>query len=240
MPDRVEKHGMRWIPDYPDFRDYTEGTKEIKLVLGHEEVPKAKSPAGSVDLREWCSSVEDQGAIGSCTAHAGAGIIEYYERKSFRRHIDASRLFPCKVTRDLMKMGSDTGAYLRATMGAMGLFGVPPDGYWPYTNDEKRFDQEPPSFCHSIARNYQTNKYFRHDPPGTKPDETLRRVKTSPSKGNPVMSGFTVYRSIERAESTGESHSYPRRMERSRLPKRTSSGIHGKRSGEKRVWMAAL
>jgi C1A family cysteine protease len=203
MPNRVGRHGMGWIPDYPDFRDYTEGTKEIKLVLGHEGVLRAKSLAVSGDLREWCSPIEDQGQIGSCTAHAGAGIIEYYERKSFGRHIDASRLFLYKVTRNLMKMGGDTGAYLRTTMGAMVLFGVPPEEYWPYTDDEKRFDQEPPSFCYAFAQNYQTIKYFRHDSPGTKPEETLLRVKTYLSKGHPAMFGFTVYNSIEQAASTG-------------------------------------
>ena len=51
MPHRVGKRGMGWIRDYPDFKDYTEGTKEIKLALRHEGGLKAKSPAGSVDLR---------------------------------------------------------------------------------------------------------------------------------------------------------------------------------------------
>ena len=40
-------------------------------------------------------------------------VIEYYERKAFGRHLDASRLFLYKVTRNLMKMKGDTGAYLR-------------------------------------------------------------------------------------------------------------------------------
>ena len=95
-------------------------------------------------------------------------MIEYYERKSFGRHIDASRLFLYKVTRNLMKQKGDTGAYLRTTMGAMVLFGVPPEAYWPYTDEKEKFDQEPPAFCYAFAQNYQTVKYFRHDPPGTK------------------------------------------------------------------------
>jgi C1A family cysteine protease len=147
--------------------------------------------------------VENQGGLGSCTAHAGAGIIEYYERKSFGRHIDASRLFLYKVTRNLMKVKGDTGAYLRKSMGAMVLFGVPPEEYWPYTDDEKRFDEEPPAFCYAFAQNYQTVKYFRHDPPRTRPEEMLKKVRTYLASNHPSMFGFTVYNSIEQAEGTG-------------------------------------
>jgi C1A family cysteine protease len=203
MPNILVKHGMGWIPDYPDFRDYTEKTEEVKSILGTSGVSKVKSPPVSVDLREWCSPIEDQGQIGSCTAHAGAGIIEYYERKSFGRHIDASRLFLYKITRNLMKIKGDTGAYLRTTMGAMVLFGVPPEDYWPYTDEEKKFDQEPPAFCYAFAQNYQALKYFRHDPSGTRGEEILKKVKTYLSKGHPAMFGFTVYNSIEQANHTG-------------------------------------
>src|SRR4030042_6740275 len=108
----------------PDLRDYTELNPEIKEFNKKLKISsgKMKLPA-SVDLRKWCSPIENQGNIGSCTAHAGVGVIEYYERKSFGRHTDASRLFLYKVTRTLMKMRGDTGAYLRTTMGAMVLFG---------------------------------------------------------------------------------------------------------------------
>src|SRR4030043_471717 len=98
------KYEMGWIPDYPDFRDYTENTEAVKSVLYPKGEPRTKGLPGSVDLREWCSPVDDQGRLGSCTAHAGAGIIEYNERKSFGRHTDASRLFLYKITRNLMKM----------------------------------------------------------------------------------------------------------------------------------------
>lgn len=104
MDEERKGRGMGWIPDYPDFRDYTEKTEEVKAVLKPTRALKVRSLSVSIDLREWCSPVEDQGKIGSCTAHAGAGVIEYYERKSFKRHTDASRLFLYKVTRNLMKM----------------------------------------------------------------------------------------------------------------------------------------
>jgi C1A family cysteine protease len=204
MDNPKNRRGMGWIPDYPDFRDYTDRTKEVKSIISSARSAKPKALPSTVDLRAWCSPVEDQGAIGSCTAHAGAGMIEYYERKSFGRHIDASRLFLYKVTRNLMKMKGDTGAYLRTTMGAMILFGAPPEVYWPYTDDEKEFDKEPPAFCYAFAQNYQTLTYFRHDPSATKAEELLNATKSYLSKGHPAMFGFTVYDSIEQAEKTGK------------------------------------
>jgi len=204
MLNANRRYSMGWIPDYPDFRDYTEKTEEVKSVLGVTQLLKKKTLPKSIDLREWCSPIEDQGMLGSCTAHAGAGIIEYYERKSFGRHIDASRLFLYKVTRNLMKVKGDIGAYLRTTMGAMILFGVPPEDYCPYTDDEKKFDKEPSAFCYAFAQNYQTIKYYRHDPPETSANTILNRLKTYLASGHPAMFGFTVYNSIDQADKTGK------------------------------------
>lgn len=220
------KRAMGWLPDRPDFRDYNEDTEAIRELIDSEATlrkefrnyldvpPPGSLPAlsrrtspdslpSAVDLREYCSPVEDQGSLGSCTAHAGVGLIEYYERRAFGRHLDASRLFLYKATRNLMKMRGDTGAYLRTTMGAMVLFGVPPETYWPYTDDPASFDREPPAFCYAFAQNFQTIKYFRHDPAGSKPDEVLHSLKTYLAKGLPFIFGFSVYSSIEQAETDG-------------------------------------
>ncbi|OGD24143.1 MAG: cysteine protease [Candidatus Aminicenantes bacterium RBG_13_63_10] len=205
---------MGWLPDFPDFRDYTQHTEAVAQLLEptgllrgglrsrRKKKGKADLPASS-DLRPWCAPIEDQLGLGSCTAHAGVGVLEYYERKSFGKFIDASRLFLYKVTRNLMHQKGDTGAYLRSTMGAMVLFGVPPEEYWPYAEAVDAFDREPPAFCYAFAQNYKTIKYYRHDPPGTSAREKLDRVKTHLAAGHPVMFGFTVYNSISQADSTG-------------------------------------
>lgn len=80
----IKKYGMGWIPDYPDLRDYTDQPEDIKLAFWGKGLLKVKSLPSSTDLRPWCLPVENQGNIGSCTAHAGAGVIEYYERKAHR------------------------------------------------------------------------------------------------------------------------------------------------------------
>jgi C1A family cysteine protease len=76
MNEERKGRGMGWIPDYPDIRDYTEETEEVKSVLKTTAALKAKSLPVLVDLREWCSPVEDQGGLGSCTAQAGVGVTK--------------------------------------------------------------------------------------------------------------------------------------------------------------------
>ncbi len=196
------KRGMGWLPDYPDFRDYTVGSERVLPILKKARLLQAtrKAPE-SADLRAWCSPVEDQGQLGSCTAHAGVGVVEYFEKRAFGKHMNASRLFLYKVTRNLLNWTGDTGAFLRTTMGALVLFGIPPEKHWPYRIDD--FDKEPPAFCYAYAQNYQAISYYRLDPAGTSKDELLRRIKTNLAGGLPAMFGFTVYDSISQAEKDG-------------------------------------
>ena len=104
--------GMGWLPDLPDFRDYDLQHDEVKKLFKGTKLGKATLPAipASVDLRPWCSPVENQGSLGSCTANAGAGLLEYYERRAFGNFLDASRLFLYKATRNYIQLTGDTGA----------------------------------------------------------------------------------------------------------------------------------
>jgi len=188
--------GMGWHRDLPDIRDYTAEADKVSKVLAQsaslKKVAKAVPPA--MDLRQWCSPIEDQGSLGSCTAHASVGMMEYYERRAFKRHLDASRLFLYKVTRNLLGFKGDDGAYLRDTMKAMVLFGVPPEKYWPYK--VAQFNAEPSQFCYAFAQSYQAVKYYRLDPPGTAPVTILAALRKSLAAGLPAMFGFSVYSSI--------------------------------------------
>jgi C1A family cysteine protease len=198
-----EPVGMGWLRDLPDFRDYTEEHDAIRPHLEAIGVADAKAVTlqPAMDLRAWCSPVENQGSLGSCTANAVVGLVEYFERRAHGKFIDASRLFLYKATRDLLHWTGDTGAYLRSTMGALALFGVPPEEYWPY--QIAAFDTEPTAFCYSFAQNYQAISYYRLDPPGTTPGALLTRVKTNLVAGLPSVFGFTVYSSIVQAGTTG-------------------------------------
>ena len=199
-----EFFGTGWLPPMPDLRDYTEGNSEIeeiinKLGIGADD----QKDVTTVDLRKWCSPVENQLNLGSCTAHAGVGIVEYYERRAFSKHIEASRLFLYKVTRNLMQQTGDTGACLRDVMKALALCGIAAEKYWPYNVAE--FDREPAAFIYSIADNYEALKYFCHDPMGANISTAavLESVKKYLAAGIPSMFGFYGFPSFDKCDTKG-------------------------------------
>lgn len=226
------KKSFGWIPDMPDFRDFTLESPEVAGILAaasikHNPVTKKgtkKSAASlgsptSVDLREWCSPIEDQGQLGSCTANAGVGMMEYFQYRAFGIYLDASRLFLYKVTRNLLQWTGDTGAYLRTTIKALAGFGVCPETYWPYSDSitgqngspDDPFEIEPSGFCYAFAGNYKATTYYRLDPPGTDAEALLTTIKNNAAAGLPCMFGFTVYSSYNQTGSNGGKFPYPKR-----------------------------
>ena len=203
MNEINENFGLGWVRDLPDFRDYSPEHEKIKPLL--KKLNVLSTPASlpvKIDLRAWCAPIEDQGALGSCTANAGVGMIEFYEKKAYGVWLDASRLFLYKATRNLLGWTGDTGAYLRTTMGAMALFGVPPEKYWPYKIAS--FDAEPTAFLYAFAQSFQALNYYRLDPVGTTPTNLLSQIKTNLAGNLPSMFGFTVYDSISQANGVGK------------------------------------
>jgi C1A family cysteine protease len=217
MSEKTTSYGMGWLPDYPDFRDNTVDNNKVSEKLSklgqNDSIKKMLTKVGvekklgagipvTMDLVQWFSPIEDQGSLGSCTANAGVALVEFFEKKAYNKYIDASRLFLYKATRNLMKATGDNGAFLRSTMGALVLFGVPPEDYWPYSIAD--FDKEPTAFCYAFAQNYQSITYYRLDTPGTTKSDLLNRIKTNLAGGLPSMFGFTVYSSIEESNKTGK------------------------------------
>lgn len=216
MSNNLQIPAMGWLPDYPDVRDYTFEQNQLKpelQALGqHDSIKVMLAKVGvlgstislpsKVNLTKWCSPIEDQEDIGSCTAQAGVGLVEYFQRRAFDKHIDASRLFLYKVTRNLLHWTGDTGAFLRTTMAAMTLFGLPPEEYHPY--DPDKYEQEPSAFCYAYAQSYQAISYYRLDPPGISRKDLLELIKRFLAYGLPSMFGFTVYSSISQSNRTGE------------------------------------
>lgn len=209
MTEHKNTYTFGWVHEYPDFRDYSpQHPKIVPLLNKLKMVPATKKKLpDSVDLRDCCSPVEDQKNLGSCTANAGVGLVEYFERRASGQHIDASRLFLYKTTRNLLCWEGDTGAYIRTTMGAMVLFGLPPEKYWPYTDKPgggpDGFNREPPAFLYAFGASYKPILYYKMDLPGIQKPKVLETIKMHIAGNFPSMFGFTVYSSLGQGRETG-------------------------------------
>lgn len=208
IPEACQIFGTGWLPPLPDLRDYTDEKPEIAAMVKKLGLPRGenlKAMPDTVDLRAWCSPIENQGGLGSCTANAAVGVVEYFQSRAFSKYIDGSRLFVYKTTRNLMQVTGDTGAWLRNTMGALALCGVPAEKYWPYTDAAPAFDNEPASFVYAVADNYEALRYFCHDPLGANvPGGTvLADVKKFLAAGIPSMFGFWGFPSFDSSDVKG-------------------------------------
>lgn len=187
-----------WQPDIPDVRDHNLHSAEFRQPLQKAKArlaspQKANIPA-RVDNRKYCSPIENQDSLGSCTAHAVVGMLEYMMRRGLGEHTDLSRLFLYKVTRRLLGWTGDTGAHIRSTIKAAAGFGVPPEQHCPY--DISRYEEEPDAFLYSYANNFKALQYARLDPYNASGKQTLDAVKYSLAAGFVVSFGFPVYSSL--------------------------------------------
>jgi C1A family cysteine protease len=197
--------GTGWRPPLPDARDYTEKHPKLAPILRRLGLKKKFALPAKVDLRAWCSPVQEQGTLGSCTAHAAAAIVEYYENRSFEHAISVSRLFIYKNARNLQQVSGDAGAYIRDTMGALALCGAAPEKYWPYTDQTPDFDKDPTAFVYAVADNYEALQYFCHDAVSAKdsPEAALHSVKKYLAAGVPSMFGLYGFASFESCTTPG-------------------------------------
>src|SRR5437868_12951987 len=124
-----------WKPDLPDPRDY--------LYSAAPKVVRTLPP--SVDLRAHCPPVYDQGRIGSCTANAIAGAIQFDRIKTGRKpDFVPSRLFIYWNERYVEgDVPDDKGAHLRDGIKSVNTLGVCPEPARPFDDAPAPCDRGP-------------------------------------------------------------------------------------------------
>ena len=169
-----------WLPDLPDQRDFA--YTAIK--------PRIEKLPSKVDLRSKCSPIENQGELGSCTANALVGALEFLEIKDGAKFIDLSRLFVYYNERAIEgTVNQDSGAFLRDGIKSLAQQGVCPEAEWPYRIRD--FTTKPSRKCYSDAEKHQITSYLRIS--------TVDEMRTCLADGFPFVFGFTVYSAFESA-----------------------------------------
>lgn len=178
-----------WVPDLPDNRDLM--YKSIKPIT-------FKLPS-SINLTPFCSPVEDQGELGSCTANSLVAALEFIELKEKRDKglqppfSDYSRLFLYYNERALEGTTKvDAGAMIRDGIKSINTKGCCSEDSWPY--DISKFAVKPPKSCYAEAIGHKSLQYARIT--------TLDEMKTCLASGYPFVFGFMVYASFESPEVT--------------------------------------
>ncbi len=180
------KHG--WIKDVIDPLDRTRADYRILSV--------STVPPKAYDLSKYFGAIEDQKDLGSCTAEAVVGMVEYYESRKLRQYIPFSRLYTYKVTRKLEGSESgDVGATIRGAMSSVRTLGVCPEVF--YTGF--LFDDEPTAFSYAVASNYKLVDYYRLDLDGDLKD----KIRLHISQGIPIAFGLELYENFPYKSSTG-------------------------------------
>lgn len=187
-----QPRGMGWLPSLPDFRDFTPHTTAV-VALFERLTASGAQPAGlapHVDLREYFIGVDDQDTLKSSTAHACAGLVQYFERRAHARIVRPSRLFLHQTAARLSGTTAESGADYRTAFKAIKHCGLPPEQHWPY--EPARLDIQPDAFLYSFVAPYRDLAYVRVDERGNSGSRNLAAIKAFLAAGFPVAFGFAV------------------------------------------------
>lgn len=174
----MTKRMYGWRPDLPDHRDHLYSAPLAGVVLPVK-----------VDLRPGCPAPYDQGQLGSCTANAIAGALEFDQIKQKLPEATPSRLFIYYNERVMEhSVSEDAGAAIRDGVKSVNKQGACAELLWSY--DISQFTTKPSVTCYTAAKQHRTVSYQRVL-------QNLTQLKSCLASGYPVIFGFTVYESFE-------------------------------------------
>jgi C1A family cysteine protease len=165
-----------WKRDLPDYRDYKYSLIQPKISL-----PK------KIDLRTICSKVENQEDIGSCTAQAIVGGLEYLEVMNRTNFYDISRLFIYFNERVLEgTVNEDSGATIRDGIKTLVRWGYCSEELCPYIT--KDFTNKPSRKAYKEAKRHIITSYHKVS--------NLNEMLKCLAEGYPVIFGIMVYNGL--------------------------------------------
>lgn len=174
----MSEHGMGWLKDSLDPRDYP-----LTLVRSGQPLPSR------VSLRPQMPALYDQGQLGSCTANAIALAYRFAQIKQGLADFDPARLMIYYDERAMEgTVRSDAGAQIRDGMKVLHQQGACAEALWPY--DVTKFTKKPPKACYTDGLKHLSVRFE------TVPQDVdaFRAVLAS---GYPIICGALLYPEFE-------------------------------------------
>lgn len=143
---------------------------------------------GVLDLRKWCSPIEDQGHVGSCVGNSVVGALEFLQIRSGKPLVDLSRLFVYYNAR-LMNNDADkdAGSFIRLAMGTLSSLGACSESKWPY--DVNSVCVRPTWGAYREAYANKIGAFYKIDATGS---DLIYNVKHALQCQHPVVFGMAV------------------------------------------------
>jgi C1A family cysteine protease len=184
----INGKGTGALPSPPDSRDYSYAERLLAGDLASLTTPEAEIIVPEYrDMRRLFGPVYDQLNLGSCTAQAVAGAIEFIQWITARFRLTPSRLALYYFARYLMGpeyINQDSGAYVRTAIKGAVNYGASPENLWPYQIE--RFRNEPSQEALEAGLLRQALEYFRIQ------DGSITAMETCIAAGFPFVFGVAV------------------------------------------------
>jgi C1A family cysteine protease len=161
------------------------------VYTGHKRFGDAVIPP-KADLTAYLGPVFDQDQLGSCTANACAGALEYEEniQNANDNAVCLSRLFLYWNERNLEgTVTEDSGGELRDVVKVAAKYGAPFETTWPY--DEDKFTVKPSLEAYTEGLQHRAIKYE------AVPQDLTAFKHVLAVLNRPILIGITVYESFE-------------------------------------------
>lgn len=154
----------------------------------------------SVDLREYCADIRNQGNLGSCTSFSSSALLEFYYRKKGQTTPRLSPLFIYYTERSIMDagqrargekaraLGMDTGGSSYLACYALTHFGACPESDMPYQDGKAALKVAPSEKAQANALKYKPTTMAQI--------KTIQGMKKSLADGHAFILGMKVYKSF--------------------------------------------
>lgn len=191
----IRRHKLNYRKSPVDLRDYI-------ITITPPSQPLSETV---VDISQFCTSVKDQGSIGSCTAHAVVACVEYIHKKYGGE--EAEDIFSERFTYYVTRVNiaetlatEDNGAYVRDALKSIIKYGTCRESNCPYidTGHQSDYAEPPQQICYTEASKFQALRYakFPDVPSILERTNLMASFKKHLSDGIPIICGIDCYANI--------------------------------------------